>query len=396
MVFFIKRNRRKYLRELEICRHAEDDQLTPKARRDFDAIISNLANAPVDKIPEAMVVAKRDFSKLSFVTNYGKIRNLLDLLLVVGSVAFGIRGLFFQPFRIPTSSMQPTLYGIHYLDTKQPSNPWLNRLPTPLVRILFAAVPAWVQTVENGTFDVDSISEQSGLLFNYTNFKIGDQRYKLPGTSTQVRSYAELFDPYRGYKKGEVLANGWVTLGDHLFVERMSMYISPPKRGDVLVFNTENLKFDGRNLIDSSGFYYIKRLAALPGDTVKIMDEQLFVRPAGQDKFQPIQKLVPAFAKVYSGQGGYQGHSGMLGKFEYGAGGEYTLPKDHYYMLGDNSAFSLDSRFFGGVPRRNLVGRAWIVFYPFTRRCGLVDNKPPLNAPTGTPRGTSFPVMYRQ
>jgi signal peptidase I len=77
-------------------------------------------------------------------------------------------------------------------------------------------------------------------------------------------------------------------------------------------------------------------------------------------------------------------------------GVEYTVPEDHYLMLGDNSRFSMDSRYFGPVPRRNLIGRAWLVFYPFSRRVGVVDRNEPLDMPTGKPGTATFPVMSKQ
>ena len=80
----------------------------------------------------------------------------------------------------------------------------------------------------------------------------------------------------------------------------------------------------------------------------------------------------------------------------FGAEEDYTIPSDHYFMLGDNSAFSLDSRFFGAVPRRNLVGRSWFIFWPFSRRWGLTDRLPPLDLPTGKAVRGTFPVMYKQ
>jgi signal peptidase I len=65
-------------------------------------------------------------------------------------------------------------------------------------------------------------------------------------------------------------------------------------------------------------------------------------------------------------------------------------------MLGDNSNFSMDSRYFGPVPRRNLVGRAWVVFYPFSRRMGLVDHPEALPMPTGEAGESTFKPMFLQ
>ena len=53
---------------------------------------------------------------------------------------------------------------------------------------------------------------------------------------------------------------------------------------------------------------------------------------------------------------------------------EYKLGKNQYFMLGDNSKNSLDSRYWGPVPRKSLVGTASTVFWPFSHRWGFADN----------------------
>ncbi len=164
----------------------------------------------------------------------------------------------------------------------------------------------------------------------------------------------------------------------------------------MIVFNTDGLTVDGRRLADASGFYYIKRLVGLPGDTLKIVGNQLYVKPQGAKVFKKIQEIAPAFEKIYSGKGGYQGHLNHMGRYLATPGEEFKLGPDRYFMMGDNSSFSLDSRFFGAVPRENLVGKAWIVFWPFTRRWGWVDRQGPIDAPTGEPERGTFKVMYRQ
>ena len=168
------------------------------------------------------------------------------------------------------------------------------------------------------------------------------------------------------------------------------------------MFNTEGIYSpDGRSLTSVSGYYYIKRLVGLPGDTLKIVDNQLLIRPAGATEFKPIQEIAPVFKKLYSGQGGYQGHTNSPGE---GGGGyllrraedEFTVPADSYFMLGDNTRFSADSRLWGVVPRRNIVGRALVVFWPFSRRWGVVDRAEPLPVPTGEAVRGTYPSMYLQ
>ena len=48
------------------------------------------------------------------------------------------------------------------------------------------------------------------------------------------------------------------------------------------------------------------------------------------------------------------------------------MPADCYWAMGDNSPNSKDSRYWGGVPRQNLVGRGYFVFWPFTERWGFI------------------------
>ena len=392
MKFFTnnKKEFKKWLSAARLRRHSEDDLLTEKQRAGLDEVLSEAANGT----PAELKKFQERFEKLLPRYRHAGIRELLDLLVVVGAVAFGIRALYFQPFRIPTSSMQPTLYGIHYMSRENATNPLLGKLPAPLNYALFSAQKARAVVQEEGELDPESLEHRNGLFKETTSFTIGNCRYSLPGDPQKVVDYARLSP--RTYKEGEVLADGFRSLGDHLFVERFSLYLAPPKRGDVMVFTTEGLRAYDKNLSEQSGFYYVKRLVGLPGDTLKIINNVLFIRPAGGEKFVPAAELSPVFDKIYSGKGGYQGHLSFMGEHLNEPGKEFHIPADHYFMMGDNSQFSLDSRFFGAVPRRNLIGRAWLVFWPISRRWGWVDRQPPVDVPTGEARGATFPSMYLQ
>ena len=385
---FDRRKKKKILSEFRARRHAEDDLLTPAQRQNFDVLIAGFAESPLREYKKAAAAAEEKM--YSIVPRYSWMRNFLDLIIVVGAVAFGIRGLFFQPFKIPTGSMQPTLYGIHYME----STPLGNKLPAFLNYALFSARRAKLEVREPG--EVTFTGYKNSFFSDDVHFSIGRVSYSLPGTPRKVMEYSGLEEGLF-CSGGEVKANGFLSMGDHLFVERFSLYLKPPQRGEVMIFTTDGLNVGGEPLSASSGFYYVKRLMALPGDTVRIRENQLYVKPAGGKEFIPIQSLAPRTARLYSGRGGYQGHLSSMGDYRlFGVEEDYMIPADHYFMLGDNSSFSLDSRFFGAVPRRNLVGRSWFIFWPFSRRWGLTDRLPPLDIPTGVPVRGTFPVMYKQ
>jgi signal peptidase I len=115
---------------------------------------------------------------------------------------------------------------------------------------------------------------------------------------------------------------------------------------------------------DSSGRqleqYYIKRLAGKPGDTLEIRDFTLYRNGKPADG----AKAYSANAKRDPHYSGYRA-SGLLAP-----GQIYTVPADSYIALGDNSANSQDSRYWGAVQAQDVVGRPLFIYYPFTHRWG--------------------------
>jgi len=109
-----------------------------------------------------------------------------------------------------------------------------------------------------------------------------------------------------------------------------------PRRGDVVVFiYPEDRKKD-----------FIKRLAGLPGETIEIKGGSIYVN----DKPAP----EPIFNQVY-----------YYNRGEFGAEGQkIVVPADSYFVLGDNSVSSKDSRYWGFVPKDDLLGQAMIVYWP--------------------------------
>ncbi|MDP2927200.1 MAG: signal peptidase I [Candidatus Omnitrophota bacterium] len=112
-----------------------------------------------------------------------------------------------------------------------------------------------------------------------------------------------------------------------------------PKRGDVIVFIYPEDKSKD----------FIKRLVGLPGDVVEIKGGSIYIN----DK--PAPEAI--FNQIYYYNGGQLGSPGE----------KLVVPLDSYFVLGDNSANSKDSRYWGFVPKNNLLGKAMIIYWPLQR-----------------------------
>lgn len=395
--FWIRRRRAKHLEEVKRhLRHTlrnDDDILSDKQKTRLEEMIieaESLRFREDQKVDEFVEKAPLRMAGILARQRFPVLRGYLDVIAVAFMVAFGIRGLFLQPFKIPTGSMQPTLFGIHYIESGA-----IPSLPQPLAYMLFSGRRADAQIKPpGGEWDLNSTRPVASMPFMIdTQFQIGGINYRLPGTPDDVVKYTGLTERYR-YNPGEKLCNGWLSLGDHLFVDRFSYHFIGWRRGDVIVFNTEGIMNGGMRLSDR-GYYYIKRLIGLPGDTLKITKSQIWVKPRNANDFKPIVDFNPVFQKIYSATGGYHGHLSVeRSLFLNGEGLTYTIPDDCYFAMGDNSANSSDSRYWGVVPRRNIVGKGFFVFWPFSRRWGLVDHAAPL--PNKTDPFAGFPSMRLQ
>ena len=164
-----------------------------------------------------------------------------------------------------------------------------------------------------------------------------------------------------------VLANFSSTTGDHLFVNKMIYQFRKPKRAETFVFTTDRIEGieSGLRLRGIEGSqYYIKRCVAIGGDVVEVRPPELWINGAPAE--------AAACAKVASKTLGYPGYTfgpSYLGK----SGDQYRIPGKDYWAMGDNSPNSFDSRGWGPVPAVNLVGKGAFVYWPFTKRWGLIQ-----------------------
>jgi len=364
----------------------DSDRLSPRDLATLQGCQEKLkaalaGKAPAPELEALLEQAGGQYARVYPRTRQQGLRETLELIVVVFGVVAGLRGLLVQPFKIPTGSMQPTLYGIHFeaMDEAPPSGP-VRRL-MDYVNFGRRYVEATVKTPG----ELAGRGTTKGRFLPTTTLTVGQEQFKLPGEWHQVERYLEPPSDMRDrmYQAGDALARGALVAGDYLFVDRVTYQFREPRRGDVAVFVTTGLKLPGGGAL--GGPFYIKRLVGLPGDTLQIREERLYVKAAGESEFRLMDGAMhKGFERMYSFQGGYRGYSHPLGGARYLLDDEatMTLGKDEFLMLGDNSESSSDGRYFGAVPRRNIVGRACFVWWPFSRRWGLVDKAEPEAVPT--------------
>lgn len=131
--------------------------------------------------------------------------------------------------------------------------------------------------------------------------------------------------------------------------------LGEPQRGDIVTFSSPR-----------TGVRLIKRLVALPGDTVALHQGVLVINGEAAQYTARMRVLEPAAygLQVEAERSTEQAGSSrravqhFIGAYPHGDHGPVTVPPDHYFMLGDNRDNSEDSRFIGMVPRERLIGRA--------------------------------------
>lgn len=331
------------------------------------------------------------------------LQEYVEFFLVAAIVVLGVRTYFLQPFKIPTNSMFPSYYGMTPEVYPDPSN-----APGPLMQaarfVLFGAQHHKVVAPVSGKIGLPVASdgqnhwrlvynEKKGrkwlvlptILREYVIF-VDDQPVSIdvPGDfdfDWAIRDYFKLTPETlaakaraaqrgtanfrlavldREVNRGDVVMRFDVLTGDQLFVDRFSYHFIPPKVGEGFVFRTVHLEQLHPMMHGPTDQYYIKRLAGLPGDRIEIREPVLYRNG------KPITGS-PAYDKNARRVDNYPGYRnmGLLSKGEV-----VTVPADHFMALGDNSASSLDSRYWGYVPKEDVVGRPLFIYFPFTRRWG--------------------------
>lgn len=191
-----------------------------------------------------------------------------------------------------------------------------------------------------------------------------------------IRTFA--IEPFK-IPSGSMKPN--LLVGDFLFVSKWdygySRYSFPfglapfsgkimeknPSRGDIIVF-----KLPGQENIN-----YVKRLVGLPGETIKVVDGLIYLKKVGSDNFKVIEQSDDGL--FFDDQ--YQANINQLVESDYkilnltDSGPldftpEYKIPKNKFFFMGDNRDNSSDSRVMSGVgfvPKENIIGKVWFIWF---------------------------------
>jgi signal peptidase I len=303
-------------------------------------------------------------------------RENVETFVVAISIALGVRTFFVQPFTIPTGSMQPTLNGIITRTGNTPAPSFLTRVVDWVVlgRDYFDIVATRSETI----LDLEErhyLGIQSNLLrfLTYSVVRTDQGTYTANVPVTSLRK-DDRCARGRRVNPGDVIARGHTDTGDHVLVDKCSVHFVPPRRADVFVFNTVNIPTH-ENVQNPGGpsQYYIKRLAGMGGDTLRI-DPPALYRDGKIASEAPFQRVMSG--EITSPPDGYRGYSNGPEHGRFGILGSptatYSVPPHSYFALGDNSFHSSDSRDWGPVPEQNVIGRGWLVYWPFNTHWGRV------------------------
>jgi signal peptidase I len=341
----------------------------------------------------------------------------VEFFLVAAIVIIGLKSYFVQPFKIPTNSMWPTYNGMTPEIFRQPADEpgplaeavrmiargaWPHRLDAPVDGEVL--VP--VYGAENrGIVHCRIVPGRTWLIFptqlrEYT-LLVGDRPVTLTlpldfdfdwvvsdalFPSAQSRTTGEFIAlmqaKIRAHEVEMQLVNGQPTpcirtgifvkagervlsfdelTGDMLFVDRFTYNFFRPQVGQGFVFATRNIPGIGEDQ------YFIKRLIGTPGDTIQIHEPMVYRngRPiTGAAAFDLNAHRVGQY------HGYFYGPSGGRAQFLLNEEDTLTVPANSFFAMGDNSGNSMDGRYWGFVPAKDVVGRPLFIYFPFSSHWG--------------------------
>ncbi|HEY3932956.1 MAG TPA: signal peptidase I [Verrucomicrobiae bacterium] len=409
--------------------NAQRDILSPQAIAAIQLKINELNTAIAEKANAGKIRIKTEelqFAAEKWLKPYPNAvwRENVEVLLVALAVAMAIRTFFIQPFKIPTGSMQPTLYGV----TSEPDFSAITieaenaeaygRLDDTLKAKLQAAaqaqlklqnsiiIPTGLERIKEwfeGYSYVHVVAQNDGELqavnppFKILIFNI-KQTLVIGGVAHTIwfpPDYGEAALQYRAglsrghfYHKGDDVVKMRSHAGDHLFVDRFTYNFRKPERGEIIVFATQGIDSLPQS---EQGTFYIKRLVGLGGETLSIKQDgevqnvpRMGTVPIGHlvVNGEPLSASTPHFENLYAFANTHEGQAAAYQDNQYyehgmleglAPGNSFQVESNHYFVMGDNTMNSSDSRYWGDFSSDHVIGKSFFVYWPITQRFGL-DN----------------------
>jgi len=323
----------------------------------------------------------------------------VEVMFVAIVIALGLRAYYLQPFRIPTGSMQPTLNGI--VGTPLEKEDWPS-FPQRTIEWLLRG-RSYVKVVNDQDRRVRVGMSTEGVYTEVDDFQwmhffsrsylksLDTNPLKLPAPAKSayeagLRNALEE-SAQNGIlnldqqsvailKKGQVLIEGFIDSGDLVLVDKFSYHFRKPERGEVFVFDTIGIRGIAEHSSgpQGGGSHYIKRLVGVPGDELSISSPDLIVngKVASEPGIRAVAEGVPPFGEDHEGyvlatkRSSRKHYLVKPDDFLRLKGESATPGMREYAAMGDNTANSLDSRYWGTVKEFNLVGPAAFSLWPIT------------------------------
>ncbi len=160
-----------------------------------------------------------------------------------------------------------------------------------------------------------------------------------------------------------------VLVGDHMIVDKLayapagaiSKYLLPYRevhRGDIIVFRWP----------PDPKINYVKRVMGVPGDHLRVQNKEVYLN--GKKLTEPYTQHISPSMEPYrdtfpAEPFGPVDPRGMTMLANNVTNGEIIVPPKHYFAMGDNRDNSLDSRYWGFVPRENIIGKPFVIFWSY-------------------------------
>ena len=387
---------------------------------EFEGVVAELAQAHKtgDNL-ESVTTRTRDYTNTRRTRCASPfMRELIETIVVAIGVAMAFRAYFFQPFKIPTGSMQPTLYGIHS-ETRDPNfQPgFFDKHPFKIFKWAFTGV--WYKEVVAESSSTVAVYQDDVKAPGYYIVVVDGKKNKVPvdafqnnevnipgRTFEQPTGMADALNPNlqlraKGFARpGDVIWKGYNISGDQLFVNRVAWNFARPKRDDVIVFTTsnpslhftqsaankavenarkvspahKNLSYTKPSLLPfyfvempfsdpSAGNHYIKRLVGMPGEQISINAPHVYADGKKVEGYFGMDRVAQQYA-------GYCNTD--YARYLHHNGSTLAISDGAYLPMGDNTQNSYDGRYWGPVPYQHMLGPAAFVYWPISKRWGRV------------------------